>query len=173
MLGLILGLILPPGREAAAAAQPQELAPGLLILRAPLLLNKIIKLGALPKHNTCFPKIRDDHTRPWQVSGDAASSGEAFLAPAVGEVALGPTALTFVFFSVGHDMRTDQTGNEPEKAGIGKHRCLPMPLWRELPKVPVWEQPHPIPGEHFPPQRLYCPQKGLSCLQHGDETQFY
>lgn len=165
VLGLILGLIIPLARRQQPQLSPETSPPS---SRAAHPLSSSppdqIILGASPKHNMCLSKIRDNHTWPWQVSWDVAGSGEAFLAPAAGKAALGLTALTFVCFSVGHDMRRDQTENELEKAGIGKRWCLPTPLQQELPKVPVWEQPHPVPGKRFPSQTLYCPQKGLSCL---------
>lgn len=55
-----------------------------------------------------------------QISGDVASSTEVFLAVAAYEVALELTTLTFVCFPVGHDTQRDQTGNDLEKAMIGK-----------------------------------------------------
>lgn len=83
-----------------------------------------------------------------QISGDVASSTEVFLAVAAYEVALELTTLTFVCFPVGHDTQRDQTGNDLEKAMIGKCWCLPTVLWRELPKVLFWKQSHPIPVKH-------------------------
>lgn len=95
-----------------------------------------------------FPKIWDGHTQLWQISGDMASSTEVFLAAVACEVALEPTTLTFVCVPAGHDTQRDQTGNDLEKAMIGKCWCLPTALPRELPKVLLWKQSHPIPIKH-------------------------
>lgn len=111
-----------------------------------------------------FPKICDGHTQLWQIPGDVASSTQVFLAVTACEVALEPTTLTFVCFPAGHDTLRDQTGNDLEKAMIGKCCCLPTALQQELPKVLLWKQSHPIPTNH-------PPDKGVSCLQHGGETQ--